>query len=164
MSLATVEERPILENLTQLYIHDFSEHWAGSKRGELDDAGRFDPYPLDSYWREDGRMPLLVRVNGKLAGFALVNRWSPSGQGVDRNMAEFFIVRKHRRAGVGAAAAGAIFERYPGSWETAVTRRNIGAHAFWNKVIRDHPRTRDIDARDSRSELWDGLVFRFWVI
>ena len=50
---ARAGEKPVLANLMQLYIHDFSEHWAGTSNGELQHDGRFADYPyLDSYWSE----------------------------------------------------------------------------------------------------------------
>ncbi len=33
--LAAPEEKPALANLFQLYVHDFSEQWAGRDDGEL---------------------------------------------------------------------------------------------------------------------------------
>ena len=84
------------------------------RRGELKDDGTFIDYPLDDYWNEPGRIPLLIRREGYIAGFALLNTVTHSGHPADRNMAEFFIVRKHRRNGVGLAVAREIFSRYPG--------------------------------------------------
>ena len=104
--LAGREEKPALANLFQLYVHDFSEQWAGRDDSELGDDGLFSPYPhLDAYWGEAGRLPFLIRVGGHVAGFALVNAHSHSGLTVDRNVAEFFVVRKHRRGGAGTRRA-----------------------------------------------------------
>ena len=58
----------------QLYVHDFSEFWSDRPEGELGEDGRFDPYPLDDYWTDASHIPLLLRVSGRLAGFALVRR------------------------------------------------------------------------------------------
>jgi predicted acetyltransferase len=158
------EHEDILQNLFQLYTHDFSEQWAGQQRGELGEDGRFPPYArLASYWQEDGRVALLLRVEGHLAGFALLNRHGHARPDVERNMAEFFVVRKHRRGGIGRAAVDAIFARYPGLWETAVARRNTGALAFWRKVIGAHARVRDLEEIDVRSSDWDGPVLRYRV-
>ena len=150
-----------LANLFQLYIHDFSEQWAGEGRGELEEDGRFAPYPfLDSYWTELDRVPLLIRAEGRLAGFCLLNRQQHGGRPVDWNMAEFFVVRKHRRAGVGAAAASQVFQARAGVWEVAVARRNTAALGFWRGVIAAQPRVSELhELEDANS--WDGTVFRF---
>ena len=154
-------ERAAIENLMQLYVHDFSEQWAGEARGEVGDDGRFEPYPLDDYWRAPDHIPLLVRVDGQLAGFLLVNAESHSGLTVDWNVAEFFILRKHRHAGVGAMAAHAVFARYPGVWEAAVARRNAAALAFWRKAVGGCPGAREIEEIDRTGPNWNGPVLRF---
>lgn len=161
VAVARPEERGTIDNLMQLYVHDFSEQWAGTPRGELDAEGRFPAYPLGPYWGEAGCIPLLLRVGGHLAGFALLNADAHSGRPVDRNMAEFFIVRKHRRGGVGTAAARAIFSRYPGQWEAAVARKNVGALAFWRSAVRRHPGAAEVEESDLSTASWNGPVLRF---
>ncbi len=51
-ALDVAEARPaeehIIQNMMQLYVHDFSELWAGTDRGELEDDGFFPEYPLES--------------------------------------------------------------------------------------------------------------------
>jgi predicted acetyltransferase len=152
----------IIQNLMQLYVHDFSEQWSDMERGELGDDGLFPEYPyLETYWHKNGHIPLLIKRGGHLAGFALINDHSHSGLPVDRNMAEFFIVRKHRRGGVGTAVAHTIFSRYPGQWEAAVARRNVGALGFWRNAIRQHSSARDVEESDVETAEWNGPILRF---
>lgn len=154
-------QRQTLANLLQLYTHDFSEHWSGTAEGELEEDGRFSPYPhLDSYWTEPGRVPLLLRTRGRIAGFCLLNRHHHGARPVDWNVAEFFVVRKHRRGGIGAAAARQVFASRPGVWEVAVARRNTGALAFWRRVIASQPRLDDLHQLEEVTD-WEGEVFRF---
>jgi predicted acetyltransferase len=159
--VAQPEERGALANLTQLYIHDFSELWAGTLDGEVRDDGRFADYPLDAYWREPGRIPLLFRQNDRLIGFALLNAVGHGDWPAPRNMAEFFIVRKHRRGGAGTAAARQVFALFPGAWEVAVARKNVGALAFWRQAIGGHPQVRDVEELDLTTAAWNGPIFRF---
>ena len=156
-------ERPILANLLQLYIHDFSEYWSGTDQGELDDEGRFFEYPVDGYWREPGRIPLIFRLQGRPAGFALLNDKGHTDHPIDHNMAEFFVVRKHRGSGVGRAAAREIFSRYPGRWEVAVARRNVGALPFWRETITGNADVIDLEQLDVDNSAWNGALFRFRV-
>ncbi|MBR7621203.1 acetyltransferase [Phenylobacterium sp. 20VBR1] len=160
ITLAQPHEREVLENLMQLYVHDFSEQWSDQPRGEVGGDGRFEPYPLDPYWSDASHVPLLLRRGGHIAGFALLDAHSHAGRTVDRNMAEFFILRKHRRGGVGLAAAHAIFARYPGVWEAAVARRNIGALHFWRRAAAPYA---DVEETDVASDDWNGPVLRFRV-
>ena len=162
LEAASPEQRQTLNNLFQLYIHDFSEQWWDRPDGELNESGTFGDVPLEDFWKEPGHYPLLIRRNGALVGFALVDARSHTGGGLlDRNMTEFFIARKYRRGGVGTAAAQAIFSRYPGLWEAAVARRNTGALAFWRGAIGSHPAVSEIDEQDVDTELWNGWVLRF---
>jgi predicted acetyltransferase len=161
IELARPDERTALQNLIQLYTYDFTELWQGQPRGELGPDGRFPDYPLDAYWAAPDHVPLMLRLDGALAGFALINAAAHSGLPADRNMAEFFVVRKHRRGGVGLTVAREIFARYPGQWEAAVARRNLAALAFWRKAIGGFAGARDLEERDSATADWNGPILRF---
>ncbi len=151
-----------LEALFQLYTHDFSEQWAGSDRGELQDDGRFAPYPgLESYWTEPDRQAFLIRADGALAGFVLLNAQAHSGLPLDHAVAEFFVVRKHRRGGVGRRAALAAFQGRSGQWELAVARKNAGALAFWRRVVGEVA-AGPIELLDTTAG-WNGAILRFVV-
>lgn len=159
--VAAPHQRIVFENLMQLYTHDFSEHWYDRPTGEVDEHGRFPDYPLDAYWREKEHIPLLLRADSHIIGFALLNRLTHTNRPVDRNMAEFFVLRKHRRTGAGTAAAQAIFSRYPGMWEAAIARRNVAALSFWRRAIGEHPLSQQIEEIDIATPDWNGPVLRF---
>lgn len=164
VDIAGADERTVLANLVQLYIHDFSALFAGSPRCDLDADGRYHPdIPLANWWSLPDHIPLLVHVYGKLAGFVLLNATTHSGAVADRNIAEFFIVRKYRRMGVGRAVAHTLFSRYPGRWEAAVMRANSGARAFWQRTIAAHPALDAMEAADRGHFTWDGTIFRFTI-
>jgi len=165
VSKAGPEEAPIIANLMQLYIHDFSELWFDREvEGELSADGRYSDYPgLDAYWTDPTREAWLFRIRGLPVGFALVNDVAHSATPVDRAVAEFFIVRKHRRRGVGLAAAHALFGTAWGLWEAAVVRRNVGALAFWRQAAASYPGVRDLVEEDHDDALWNGAVLRFRV-
>jgi len=157
------ERRQTLTNLFQLYAHDFSEQWFDRPEGELDEDGRLEEYGyLDRYWSEPGYEVMLIRADGRLAGFAMVNPCSHSGLPLDYEIAEFFVARKHRREGVGTAAALAVIGARPGQWELAVARRNSGAQHFWRKVAAELAQgaVEELDLDDDR---WNGLILRFRV-
>jgi predicted acetyltransferase len=162
LELCGPEWRPVLENLFQLYVHDFSDFMAPGRQVDLQEDGRFPPYPPnDAYWREPGHDVLLIRVGGALAGFALINSFAHSGLPIDHSVAEFFVVRKHRRAGVGLAAAAAIVSARPGLWEAAVARRNAAALPFWRKVAATAGA--EVEELDRDDDLWNGWILRFRV-
>jgi predicted acetyltransferase len=148
-------------NLMQLYLHDFSEFAdVGTNHGEVTLDGRFVYDYLDSYWLEAGRIPLVIQADGRLAGFALVNRWSALDRPLDHSVAEFFILRKYRRAKVGLRAARILFERFPGRWEVPVAWYNEPALSFWRRVI---PAAVDwaIEEHAGDGKRWVGTVLCF---
>jgi len=147
------EEKQILVNLLELYLHDFSE-FDGT---ELGDQGTYGYPYIDRYWSEPGRHPFFIRVDGRLAGFALV-RILPGDEADEMHMAEFFIVRKYRRHGVGEVAARQIFDRFPGRWVVTERDRNEAGQGFWRAVIRRYSG----DTLTERSE--DGHVIQEFVV
>jgi predicted acetyltransferase len=129
---ATRDQEGVLANLMQLYIYDWSE----LTPLDVGEQGRFADYPLAAYWQEAWRHPFLLRVDGKLAGFALVaGRSRLTGAEGVFDVAEFFVMRRYRGKGVGQAAARALFDRFPGPWEVRQRDENAPATAFWRKAI-----------------------------
>jgi predicted acetyltransferase len=121
-----------LENLLELYIHDFSE-FVPVNVGE---NGRFGYPDLPLYWSEPRRRPYLARIEGKLAGFALVT-WGPGLRGNSEvwDMAEFFVLRRYRHRGVGIELAERIWHLCPGEWQIRVRSNNLPARSFWYSAI-----------------------------
>ena len=131
LSTAAKADRVTLENLMQLYIYDWSELRPLDVGGD----GRFEADALDTYFEDDWRHPLLLRVDGRLAGFALVSRRSRlTGAAGVFDMSEFFVMRRYRRKRVGLAAAAA-FDHFKGPWEIRQQDGNVVATAFWRRAV-----------------------------
>ena len=155
-----LNRRHVLDALMQLYLHDFSEHAAlNTSYGEVGEDGRFDYFWLDTYWHEPGRVPLLVRADGRIAGFVLVNQWSALDRPLDHAIAEFFVLRKYRRARVGTRAAHLVFHHTRGRWEVPIASYNREALAFWRGVVASLPREAEEHVGDGQR--WDGTVLCF---
>ena len=156
-------DRRLIAGLAQFYVYDFSElEPLGSEDFEPGADGRFGPVPhMASYWRDASRLPLLIRRGGRPVGFALINAVAHSGLPVDRNMAEFFVLRKHRRAGVASVALRAILTRWPGRWEIAIADRNTAARAFWPRAVAATPGVRDLTVLEGDGVHWRGPILRF---
>lgn len=155
------KDEGLLQNLFQLYTHDFSDFWAGTDRGEIGADGRFADYPLTPYWTRAGWSADLIRVDGQIAGFILINDQSHSGLPADRNVAETFILRKHRRQGIAQAAVRQAFDRHPGQWELAVARANQPALAFWKALVTTSPQASELEVLDLETPDWNGPILRF---
>ena len=162
---ATQAERALIEGMFQFYIYDFSEMTPAEPDDfELEADGTFGRYEyMDAYWREPARVPLIIRAGGRVAGFALINGHSHSGQPVDRNFGEFFVMRKYRRGGVASAAVSAIVTAYPGVWEAAIMQRNTAAQAFWPRAVAATPGVRDVETIQGDGVEWTGPILRFRV-
>jgi predicted acetyltransferase len=129
---ATADQEPVIANLLELYAHDFSEFF-DLKIGV---DGRFGYKPLPLYWRDSNRFPFLVRANGDLAGFVLVQKGSAvSGAADIWDMAEFFVLRRYRKQRVGLRVAHSIWQMFPGRWEVRVSEHNSVALSFWNRAV-----------------------------
>jgi predicted acetyltransferase len=134
---AARDQEPILANLLELYIYDFSEYLPV----ELGPDGRFGYKNLCEYWSEPDHHPFLITVDEKLAGFALVKKArtfssdDQAGSDTVWDMAEFFIVRANRRRGVGLIAAHQIWCQFPGRWQVRVMRANLAALNFWQRAV-----------------------------
>lgn len=125
------EQKGILRRLLQFYLYDFSAIDPENIRMGAD--GEFPYRYLDHYWAPDEgdeRHPYFIRADGDVAGFALVRK--VNGVFV---MAEFFVMRRFRREGVGARAARKVFRRHPGRWIVQEVAPNVAAQEFWRRVI-----------------------------
>jgi predicted acetyltransferase len=134
---ATRADAGVLANLLELYVHDLSEIFPQARIGA---DGRFGYEHLPKYWAEpDRRFAFLIRAGGALAGFALAMRGSPATDDPDDlDVAEFFVLRGHRRAGVGRLAAPLLWDRIPGSWVIRCSMANRPGLPFWESVVRGY--------------------------
>jgi len=154
-------QKSVIANLIQLYKYDFSKFApVGSDKGEASADGLFTYEALDSYWQENGRVPFTIQADGRLAGFALINRWSALDRPLDRSVGEFFVMRKYRRHRVGSRAAKLLFERFRGRWEVPVAWYNPPALSFWRAVV---PSVADgpVEECAGDGERWAGTVLSF---
>ena len=132
ISAAAPEDRARLGALFELYAYDFSEILGL----DVGDDGRFRAPALDAYWTDPRRHAFLIRVDERLAGFALVQERSRlTGKEAVCDVAEFFVMRRYRRHGIGDRAARWLFDWFRGRWEVRQKAENEAATAFWRRVI-----------------------------
>ncbi|XEC95563.1 GNAT family N-acetyltransferase [Paenibacillus tarimensis] len=140
ISSVPYEEKTVLHNLIQFYRYDSSEYDGHA----LTNHGLYLYKYLDHQWTDEYRRPLFVKVDGELAGFALVSLGVPkefvkvSAAAETNVISDFFVMRKFRNKGYGKQAAFAIFDQFPGTWEVRQTLANVPAKRFWNKVIHEY--------------------------
>src|SRR5215217_6849458 len=134
---ARPDQKPVVANLIQLYLHDMTEFMAFP----VGEDGRFAYDFLDRFWR----FPYLILSGEEIVGFALVIDECPlTGRTPCWFMAEFFVLRVYRGRGIATAAVHAAFERHPGQWHIAVPEANTAAQIFWPKALAGQ----DLQSRD----------------
>jgi|SRR6187397_83140 predicted acetyltransferase len=132
---ASEEYKAVIQNLMQFYIYDFSEYI----KYDVEDNGLFAPYPhLDDYWKEtSNKFPYIIKKDDKYVGFVLV-RFIETQERMYFSIAEFFILKKYRRTGIGKAIAVMVFDLHKGLWEVFQKESNKPAQIFWKKVIEEY--------------------------
>ncbi|ASS74234.1 hypothetical protein CIG75_04040 [Tumebacillus algifaecis] len=153
----TVERQEALLNLAEFYIYHFSQY----KDIDVNEQGRWDFRPVLEFVEAEaeGRYAYFVRVEGKLAGFVLVNK--DVDEGVDVSMInEFFIMAKYRRQGLGQAVAIEVFNRFPGRWKVYELHNNEPAIAFWRRTIDVYTNNNYQETRVQSGD-YDGYIQRF---
>lgn len=159
LDAATSEEAPLLGNLLELYVHDLSAVFPNVVMGP---DGRFGYPKLPLYWSEpERRFAFLIRCAGEVAGFALATRGSPvTDDPAVFDVAEFFVLRRYRRSGVGRRAARLLWDRLPGRWTVRVAEHHQSGLEFWRAVVAEAAGT-PVAASTSISGSTSWQVFTF---
>ena len=124
-------EHPAVRRLVQLYIYDL-----GGALWDVDPRGAFGSAAWHRrFWSRRGRRLFVIRVDRRLAGFALVRDRATFAGRAAREISEFFVLRKYRRRGVGTRAALCLLTQRRGPWELAELSSNVGAQRFWRRVV-----------------------------
>jgi len=129
-----VEDKEILKNLIEKYDYEFSQ-WDNRDVNKL---GLYGYDYLDCYWTEEKRWAFFIVVDGNLAGFVMVNNYLEVNEETDYSLAEFFVMYKYRRSGVGRFAAIKVFDMFHGKWQLKRHPKNIASVHFWNEVISEY--------------------------
>jgi predicted acetyltransferase len=117
----------VLRNLFEFYLHDLAEWF---KFDQLPD-GRYTQ-STERYW-QDGHDVYLLYAAEIPVGFALLGPAEASPN--TKDMDEFFVVRRHRREGIGQEFAEHIWRLHPGPWLVRVYLANEPALPFWRKAV-----------------------------
>jgi predicted acetyltransferase len=151
----------LLRRLMQLYLYDLGsiDGWRISEEGLFGNAGH-----IERLWSEPGRRSFLIRLDGELAGFALIRDHATYAGAGTHEVSEFFVLRKFRRRGVGERAAIQLFDTAPGPWELTQLASNLPAQEFWRRVIGRYTAADFADFEHAHSDWgwpWQGRVMRF---
>jgi predicted acetyltransferase len=146
-----VEEKEILRNLLEKYDYEFSQY----DNRDVNKLGLYGYSYLDNYWTEKNRWAFFINVDGKLAGFAMIVDIPEAREYTDYTMAEFFVLYKYRRCGVGKSAAFSLFGRFKGKWQLRRHPKNVGSVHFWDNIINDYTKGNYRVERDNPEYAYD---------
>jgi len=130
---APASHKHIVKNLLQLYIYDFSEY----VNCDVEDDGLYAYPHFEDYWLNDNRFAYLVVKDEKYAGFVFVKFVAEPSRSYF-SIAEFFVLKKYRRTGIGKNIAHQIFNLHRGQWEVFEMENNKPAQLFWHSVINEY--------------------------
>ena len=130
-----LEDREILANLLEKYDYEFSQY----DDRDVNRLGLFGYPYLDLYWMEDNRFAYFIKVDEKLAGFIMICNYREDGDPeTDFQVAEFFVMYKYRRSGIGKQAFFQVLEKHKGRWGLGWHPKNKTSAYFWEKVISEY--------------------------
>ena len=99
----TADEKPILSNLMEKYLYDFSLY----EKTDVSPLGLYGYDWLDCYWTEKNRWAFFITADGKLAGFVMVSDFPElPGEKCDYALAEFFVMNRYKRCLICSGDAG----------------------------------------------------------
>jgi predicted acetyltransferase len=148
---ATPDDRVPIARMLELYQHDLSDVWDQ----DLDIHGEYG-YALDRYWSQPSCKAFAFVVAHQYTGFALVDDTVSLPEN-ELLMAQFFVMKKYRRRGVGGAAAKQVFDQVRGRWEVGQMPKNLAAQAFWRRVIGEYTGGRFVE-QELNDARWQGLL------
>lgn len=135
---ATTEQMSVIQNMARFYAYDLSKSCGFYELFDwsFPENGLYEARDFSKYWQPNC-YPFIIRMDGELAGFALINKIGSAPE-VDWNMGEFFIVGKFQGKGIGRQVAFELFNMFPGKWEVMQMPPNLPAIKFWKKVVAEY--------------------------
>jgi predicted acetyltransferase len=155
-------DKEVLRNLLELYNYEFSQY----DDTDVNNYGIYGYRYLDHYWTDDNRFAYFIKVDNKLAGFAMLRGYSNEEKQNNYSIAEFFVMYKYRKMGVGIYVMEYFFNKYKGEWKIGYTPRNKTAKIFWNKVVKKYSNgkyeiiTNDINDKYKDGTIGETLIFK----
>ena len=132
LQLIEIEDREILSNLLEKYDYEFSQY----DNRDVNKFGLYGYQYLDYYWTEKNRWAYFIIVDGNLAGFVMViDLPEVDDREADFQIAEFFVMYKYRRMGVGKQAFFKVLDKHNGRWQLKRHPKNLSSVHFGIKLL-----------------------------
>lgn len=143
------KDKRILFRLLQYSLFEES----ATDLNEMNDEGLYTYKWFDRYFTDDDRLAFFIKekVSYKLLGFVMINEYV---QRIDKghSIAEFMILPKYRRKGIGKQVAIECFTMFDGNWEVSPSYGSEKAYLFWKNAI---------DTYTNRENKYEDQIFIF---
>ena len=129
---ATVQDAEVVFRLMQLYYFE-SSAWSGE---EILPSGVYDSTLLDVQLRlrDEPEWTRLLWLDGVLCGFVQVDDVEIEGRRLPE-LADLFILPKHRGKGIATAVVKALVRPETGEWLLATFWKDKAALAYWDRNL-----------------------------
>lgn len=152
---ATPEDFPLIKRLYQLHRYDLSEVL------KLDTDANGEYIGVNEAWVDETESPqaYILRSEGLPIGYVLFTRNQIGPGRWENTMSEMFVMRRHRRRGIGRQVAYQFFESYRGDWSVLISPANKVSIFFWRNVVGSF--SRGLFHEETPSETEPRIRFRF---
>lgn len=151
---AVEDDQALFEHFYGYYIHDLSEF---SEELEPDASGGFDVSVVATYFKRDEHHAFKIVWKDRIVGFILCSEaQSPD---IDFVIQDAFVLRGHRRGGIGKEILEQLFETCPGRYWLAVLKTNKPALRFWQGSLLYLGVNFQMDEMDLHGEICDTVTF-----
>lgn len=134
------DEKEILLNLLEKYEYELSQYFVHYVN-EFGLYGFENLAGLDDFYYKNAKgWVFFIKVDGKLAGFAIVlnDYFYLKSRKADYVLADLFVMYRYRGMGVGKFAANYLFDKFKGIWQLNAFTKNANSVRFWVKVISEY--------------------------
>ena len=126
-------EKEILRNLLEKYEYEFTQY----ENKDVNEYGLYENN-IDNYWIDKNKYSFFIKVDSMLAGFIMIDNHCYIDVGTEYSIAEFFVMYKYKRLGVGKYSINYIFDKFKGKWSISYAQKNKPALEFWNKMVNNY--------------------------
>lgn len=128
-------QKNVLYRLLQYSLFEESEN----DQNEMNEKAVFEYKYFNNYFKDNDRHAYFIREKqtNKLLGFAMVNSYVQKEKH-GHSIAEFLVIPKYRRNGIGKKIAFELFNMFLGHWEVKPSNNSQKAYLFWKNTIEQY--------------------------
>jgi predicted acetyltransferase len=131
---ATMADYAVMQNMSRFYVYEMSRYCGFLPGWECPKDGLYECFDFKKYFEAPDTYPFLIKDGEELVGFVVVDKKGVTPD-IDWNMAQFFVMAKFQKQGLGKRFTHQVFDEFKGLWAVNVIPENLGALQFWRKTV-----------------------------